>query len=326
MTIADHTFWQPIAGVDQAQRRSERLNRARDFFAERNVLEVDTPCLAQSAVSDPNIENVSASLSLAPGQSFYLQTSPEFYMKRLLAAGFPDIFSIGKVFRDAEVGRLHQPEFTMIEWYRLGFGLDKMINETIDLIQTLIRQSRIDAEADRMSYCEAFQRFAGIDPMTADVGELIEQLGADRDLQSSMGGSVDGWLDLMLATQVSNHFPTDRLTVIDHYPSSQAALARVCPDNPKVADRFEVFFGSLELANGYVELTDAAEQRRRCEMDQKIRSDRHARLRPIDEKFIAALDSGLPECAGVAVGFDRLLMVDAKFDNLSDTRHFPIEA
>jgi lysyl-tRNA synthetase class 2 len=325
MSNADNISWRPNAGIAEARQRALRLSQARDFFEQRNILEVDTPCIGEAAVSDVNIESISTTLALIPGRKFYLQTSPEFYMKRLLAAGFPDIFQICKVFRDAEIGRRHQPEFTMVEWYRLGFGLNEMVSETVDFIEALIPPSHLSATADQLSYCEAFTQFTGIDPLTAGIDELLLYLDADQDLKSSIGDSRDDALDLLLATRVSKHFANDRLTVVHHYPASQAALARISPDDDRVADRFEVFFGSLELANGYVELTDAIEQRQRCGADQEKRNNRGAIVRPIDDKFLASLDFGLPACAGVAVGFDRLLLVDLEASHLERTRHFPIE-
>lgn len=325
MTSAEEDSWKPVADVAVARQRALLLQRARDFFGRRNVLEIDTPILGEAAVSDPGVESITTKLALAPAKIFYLQTSPEFYMKRLLAAGFPDIFAIGKVFRDAELGRNHQPEFTMVEWYRLGFELERIIRETVDFIEALIGSSRIMKTADRFVYRDAFQRFADIDPMAASIDQLFERLDADQDLQTSLDDSVDACLDLMMATRIAPHFRTDRLTVVQHYPASQAALARICPNDAAVADRFEVFFGPLELANGYVELTDAAEQHRRCAADQDKRRIDGAPARPLDEKFIASLESGLPACAGVAVGFDRLLMIHAGSSNIRDVRHFPIE-
>ncbi|MCH7853059.1 MAG: EF-P lysine aminoacylase GenX [Proteobacteria bacterium] len=325
MTSAKDASWEPIAGVATARQRALLLQRARDFFAQRNVLEIDTPILGEAAVSDPGIESLATRLALAPTKTFYLQTSPEFHMKRLLAAGFPDIFEIGKVFRDAELGRNHQPEFTLIEWYRLGFGLESIIQESVDFIEALLDKSRISAAADRFSYRDAFQSFADIDPLATSMDQLLKGLDADADLRSSLGNSVDACLDLMMATRIAPQFRADRLTVIQHYPATQAALARICPDDEAVADRFEIFFASLELANGYVELTDATEQRRRCEADQDKRRDKNAPIRPLDEKFVASLECGLPACAGVAVGFDRLLMVHAGAKHIRDVRHFPIE-
>ena len=325
MKDTEDRSWRPVAGVAVARQRAHLLQKARDFLVQRNLLEVDTPSIGESAVSDPGIENIRTTLALGPKRKFYLQTSPEFYMKRLLAAGFPDIFEICKVFRDAEIGRNHQPEFTLVEWYRLGFGLDEIMSETVDFIESLLDPSHLATRGDKLSYQDAFKRFAGVDPMSTDIEELLGILDADQDLAAALGDSVDDALNLLLSTQVSPRFSTDRLTVIYHYPASQAALARVNPSNGSVADRFEVFYGSLELANGYVELTDANEQRRRCEADQENRKARGVEVRPIDEKFLASLDSGLPACAGVAVGFDRLAMINLNTERLDNTRLFPID-
>ncbi|NOX70822.1 MAG: EF-P lysine aminoacylase GenX [Gammaproteobacteria bacterium] len=325
MSLTEDVSWKPVAGVAAAQQRALLLQRARDFFAQRNVLEIDTPILGEAAVSDPGIESITTKLAVAPARDFYLQTSPEFYMKRLLAAGFPDIFEIGKVFRDAELGRVHQPEFTLVEWYRLDVELEAIIQEAVDFIGALVDSSISVGTVDRFSYRDAFRHFTDIDPMSTSMEQLLDHLDADRNLRTSMGGSVDACLDLIMATQVAPQFNKDRLTVVQHYPASQAALARLCPDNAAVADRFEVFFGSLELANGYVELTDVAEQRRRCTVDQNERRTNNAPVRPLDEKFMASLESGLPACAGVAVGFDRLLMIHADTNDIRDVRHFPIE-
>jgi lysyl-tRNA synthetase class 2 len=325
MTAAADDSWQPVADVSVARQRALLLQRARRFFADRDILEIDTPAIGEAAVSDPGIESIAVKLALAPARSFYLQTSPEFHMKRLLAAGFPDIFQIGRVFRDAEIGTNHQPEFSMVEWYRLEFGLEQMMQETIDLIEALLDPARITSTADRLSYCDAFKDIVGIDPLHTDIDELDRLLNIDTDLCNALGDSVDSRLDLLMATRIAPQFKPGRLTVIHHYPASQAALARHCPDDNTLADRFEVFYGSLELANGYVELTDVAEQARRLETDQDKRRRNNALIRPVDRKFIAALESGLPACAGVAVGFDRLMMVHGGSDNIRQVRHFPIE-
>jgi lysyl-tRNA synthetase class 2 len=282
------------------------LARARTFFSERNVLEVETPTLNRTTASDPQIQSYFIETS---GRSeLILQTSPESYMKRLLAAGYPDIFSICRVFRDGEAGQRHQPEFTMIEWYRHGFDLDSIIAETTSLIGAAV-ESPAQGEVQDIEYRDAFLEISGIDPFAASIGELAKASDADASLRSSIGDDRDAWLDLLLSTKVATRFPDDRLTVLRHYPASQAALARLCPRDPAVADRFEVFFGSLELANGFVELRDAAEQRRRIEADNAAREAAGMRPVPADEALLAALESGLPACAGVAAGLDRLLMV-----------------
>jgi len=324
MTCAGDDSWQPIADLAAAHQRASLLRQARTFFSDRDVLEIDTPVLGDATVSDPGIESIAASLASDPAQTFFLQTSPEYHMKRLLAAGFPDIYQISKVFRDAELGSNHQPEFTMVEWYRLGFELEAMIQETLDFVSVLVGPSRITAVADRISYADACKNLAGIDPSTAGVAELDQRLQIDADLSRSLGDSVDARLDLLMATRIAPQFNTHQLTVVYHYPASQAALARICPVDDTVADRFEIFYGPLELANGYVELTDAREQHRRLQADQATRRSNNAPIRPVDTKFLDALESGLPACAGVAVGFDRLLMVHTGSVDIRKTRHFPI--
>jgi lysyl-tRNA synthetase class 2 len=301
------------------------LKRARAFFEERNILEVDTPILSRFAVSDPHIESIEVTLQLDPDKSWFLQTSPEYCMKRLLSAGYPDIYEICKVFRDAEAGRYHQPEFTMVEWYRLDFGLNDIMQDTLEFITTLIDAKRLNKAPMLLSHAEAFAEFAGIDSSTADIETLAAAAAADDQLKQSLGDRRDDWLDLILAEKISRKFPTDRLTALCHYPASQAALSRICPDDASVADRFEVFAGDLELANGYVELVDAKEQSSRFEADQSARKLAGRPQRPIDRAFIAALASGLPACAGVSVGFDRVHMLNEGTGDIRQALSFAFE-
>ena len=244
-------------------------------------------------------------------------------MKRLLAAGFPDIGSICRVFRDGESGQRHQPEFTMLEWYRLGFGLDEIIADALNLIASVLERSDWSAAAERLSYRDACRAHAAIDPSEASIDEIADTLEADADLRRGLGDDRDAWLDLLVATRVAPCFDPERLTCIDHYPASQAALARLCPADPTVADRFEIFCGDLELANGYVELTDPAKQRRRFDVEQRKRENAGHPVAPLDEALLASLDAGLPRCAGVAVGFDRLVMLATATDDIRDVMHFP---
>lgn len=299
--------WQPVAGPAVAKHRAGMLRRARDFFAARSILEVDTSILSRFAVTDPHTESLSARSALEA--ELYLQTSPEYKMKRLLAAGFGDIFQICKVFRDGELGRNHLPEFTMVEWYRLDFTLQDIMRETIEFLAESLGRSDLAAGAAFLSYHEAFESAVQLNPSSATIADLCASAGADAALGNAIGDDRDAWLDLLLADKVAAKFPADRFTVLYHYPSSQAVLARRCPADASVADRFEVYFGSLELANGFVELTDAGEQISRFERDRSLRRDTGKTTHRIDREFIAALQAGLPPCAGVAVGFDRLLLV-----------------
>lgn len=317
--------WQPLSSVASALRRAAMLQRARAFFAERNILEVDTPILSRFAVSDPHIESIEVTLQLDPGKPWFLQTSPEYCMKRLLSAGYPDIYEICKVFRDAEAGRYHQPEFTMVEWYRLDFDLNDIMQDALEFITTLVDAKRFDKAPMLLSYAEAFSEFAGIDSSTADIETLAAAAAVDDQLKESLGDRRDDWLDLILAEKISRKFPTDRLTALCHYPASQAALSRICPDDASVADRFEVFAGDLELANGYVELVDVKEQSSRFEADQSARKQAGKPQRPIDSAFIAALASGLPACAGVSVGFDRVHMLNEGADDIRQALSFAFE-
>ena len=298
------------------------LERARDFFRERNILEVDTPALGRFAASDPNID----SLRVADpgGTTLYLQTSPESFMKRLLADGYPDIYGICHVFRGGEAGRRHQPEFTMVEWYRRRFGLDAMIDETVAFIAELLDRPRL-RNAERLDYADAFRRFVGIQPFTASIDELAEAASADSSLRDSLGADRDAWLDLLLSTRVAPAFAGDGLTVVRHFPVSQAALARICPSNDAVADRFEVFYGGMELANGFVELRDPDEQRRRMLVDAEKRRATARPAVPLDEPLLAALESGLPACAGVAAGFERILMLAMDAGDIRDITTFAFD-
>lgn len=300
------------------------LAQARRYFEERGVLEVDTPRLSEAPASDPHIE----SLSTEPGPGRprrYLQTSPEYFMKRLLCAGWPDIYEIGKVFRGGESGSRHQPEFTLVEWYRRGFGLAEMRQETASFIAALLEPRTLAAPPEYLDYGAAFVHNAGIDPQQADTGALSAAAGVDTRTASALGDDRDAWLDLLLTRRVAPAFARDRLTVLSHYPASQAALARLCPADPAVADRFEIFLGDLELANGFVELRDAGEQRRRFEADLEKRRRNGRPVGPLDRRFLAALESGLPECAGVAVGLDRLLMINEMTDDIRQVQTFPEE-
>jgi len=321
----DSQDWRPTAGPDIARLRATMLERARLFFQEQDVLEVDTPALSRAAVSDPHIESISASLALDRTRTYYLHTSPEFCMKRLLCAAYPDIYQVCKVFRDKEAGRTHQPEFTMVEWYRLGFDLERIIRDTINFIATVLHDETLPDCALHLNYQEAFLQYAGCDPLTADVTVLSNVAGADDNLRQSVGDDRDAWLDLLLDTKVVPRFAPDRLTVLRHYPISQAALARPCPTNDMLADRFEVFLGRYELANGYVELIDPDEQRRRIANDQRVRESRGQECRPVDNAFVAAMQAGLPACAGVAAGFDRLLMIHASTDDIRNVQTFAFE-
>lgn len=319
--------WRPSSGADAARRRAQLLRRLRTYFETTEALQVDTPALSRYAVSDPLVETIEACSNLT-GSPLYLHTSPEFCMKRLLAAGYPDIFSVCRVFRDGESGRMHQPEFTMVEWYRLGVGLNEIVTDTVAAIAAGLNQPELANSVTRLDYRDAFMQAVGIDPFSASCADLADAANADSDLRATMpcnGEPRDDWLDLILATQITASFSPDKMTVLQHYPASQAALAQICPSDPTVADRFEVFIGNVEIANGYVELTDAVEQAQRIAMDQEIRKCRDRPIRSTDELLLCALESGLPACAGVAMGVERLQMIHDGTDNISNVVTFTFE-
>ncbi len=283
------TDWRPCSGPEAAASRAALLRRIREYFASRKVLEVDTPSLGTAAVSDVQIESLEVGRSQVSSVPLFLHTSPEFPMKRLLAAGYPDIYSICRVYRDGEAGRRHQPEFTMVEWYRHDMGLGQIVDDTTALIAAALADTAPTGAPATFSYRDLFLDATGLDPLDADTGALAAL--ADQELRDTIGDERDDWLDWLFATRVAPGLAKDRLTVVRHYPASQAALARLSPDDARVADRFEVFFGDVELANGYVELTDAAEQRQRIEADNSERERRGRAVRPIDEALLAALEA-----------------------------------
>ncbi|MDD3517301.1 MAG: EF-P lysine aminoacylase EpmA [Chromatiales bacterium] len=293
--------WRPGAERALLERRARMLIGIRAFFSERGVLEVETPILSAAGATDPQL----ASFRLdTPDGPRWLHTSPEFPMKRLLAAGSGDIYQLCRVFRAGEAGVRHNPEFTLLEWYRQGFSVRQLMDELEALVQRLAAE-RLDGPTEHVSYRDAFLRHAGFDPLDADVTDCRAhatrlQLGFDGELDR------DGWLDLILSLAVAPRFPPDRLTFLYDYPASQAALARIRPDDPRVAVRFELFWGELELANGFHELADAAEQRHRFEVDNARRRSEGLSEVAIDERLLAALAHGLPDCSGVALGVDRL--------------------
>jgi lysyl-tRNA synthetase class 2 len=297
--------------------RAAMLARARQYFADQDVLAVDTPALGPSAPTDPHI----ASMSVRPDDS-YLHTSPEFHMKRLLADGYPDIYTICRVFRDGERGRYHLPEFTMVEWYRHAMSLDAIIADTMRLIAEVLERPELATSATTRDYSSCFADIVAINPLDASIAELADAANADSQLRTSLGDDRDAWLDLIMATRIAPRFSTNSLSVVKHYPASQAALARICPANASVADRFEVYYGALELANGYVELGNAEELARRMDKDLAVRRNLGLPVVPRDEQLLAALKAGLPECAGVAMGFERLHMVAADADDIRNLVSF----
>jgi lysyl-tRNA synthetase class 2 len=312
--------WRPTATRETLLRRAAMLAGVRAFFAARRVLEVETPIVSPAAVSDPQLESLATRIAGLPGE-FYLQTSPEYSMKRLLAAGSGDIYQICKVFRDEERGRWHNPEFTMIEWYRVGYDDAALMDEVEALVGALLKPQRTLPPAERLNYSTALERHAGVDASrSSDAGlsAAVQRHGIVCDARLDR----DAKLDLLMGLVVGPRLGRDRPCFICDYPASQAALARVKPGPPAVAARFELYLDGVELANGFHELRDAAEQRARFSRDLNIRRERGQVQRPVDEKLLAALEHGMPDCAGVALGFDRLVALALGADALGQAMAF----
>ena len=296
------------------------LQRARAFFQERSVMEVDCPALSHAAPIDLHIDVMKVSLNKT--QTGYLHTSPEYGMKRLLSTGIGDIYQISHVFRDGEIGPLHNPEFTMAEWYRIGFSFEEMIQETLEFLSLFLG----NLEVQIMSYRQTLQHFLQIDYTTASTTDLLLEAKAHN---LNLPEAAETWdkdtlLQLLVSFLIEPKLGTDQLFVLKYFPASQAALSKTLntPSGEPVACRFEVYYRGIELANGYHELTDATEQKRRLEASYQARLHAGKDALKIDEKFLKALQRGLPDCCGVAVGFDRLLMLKHKLDTLKDVLPF----
>jgi elongation factor P--(R)-beta-lysine ligase len=319
--------WQPGASLATLETRAAMLGRARAFFAQRSVLEVETPILSAAAVSDPQLRSLHTQVA-GIAEPRYLQTSPEYAMKRLLAAGSGDIYQVCKVFRDEEQGRWHNPEFTMIEWYRLGFDDAALMDEVEALLKRMLGGLRDLPSAERLSYSAALQRHAGVDAFNAG-DDALAAAAVRHGIQCDSTLDRDAKLDLLMGLVVGPRLGVERPCFICDYPVSQAALARLKPGNlaaaQAVAARFELYLDGVELANGFHELANASEQRARFTADLKIRAARGQVQPPLDENLLAALQHGLPDCAGVALGLDRLVAVALGAKRLSEAMSFTIE-
>ncbi len=317
----------PTASWTNLRLRAELLGRLREFFSAHSFLEVETPVLSADVTVDRHLDPIGVVLADDPrqpevGRRMWLQTSPEFGMKRLLAAGAKAIYQIARAFRNAEIGPLHNPEFTMVEWYRTGDGMPEGMTLLSALSDALLGRG----PAERLSYAAAFDDHVGIDPHGATVDEL--RVAARRlavAAPGSLGDDRDGWLDLLLTERVQPQLGQARPTILFDFPASQAALARIRDGSPPVAERFELYVDGIELANGYHELLDAGVLRRRIgEANQRRAADGKPRL-PEESRLLAAMAAGLPPCTGVALGWDRLVMIAAGAKSLAEVMAFPIE-
>ncbi len=317
----NQTAWKPGAGLHQLQQRAALLAQLRIFFAQRHILEVETPQLMSACAPEPSIEPFITHYQGSTQQTLYLQSSPELAMKRLLSAGSGAIYQISRAFRDGESGRLHNPEFTLLEWYRPGFNHHQLMHE----VEALLRLTLGHTSAEYLSYIEAFERYAKLHPLQASLSELHQRVCTWMSENSAHNLTRDACLQLIMNQQIEPHLGQTQATFIYDYPASQAALARRHTDNPALAARFEVYVQGVELANGFHELTDAHEQRQRFndELNQRQQQNRHQP--PLDERFLAALQAGMPDCAGVALGIDRLLLLQTQAQSLDEILAFSIQ-
>lgn len=305
--------WQPSASIDKLKQRARLLEDIRQFFKERNIFEVETPLLSQATVTDPHIHSITATVNQ---QHCYLQTSPEYAMKRLLAAGSGSIYQICKAFRQDEHGRLHNIEFTLLEWYHLGFDHHALMNEVDELLQRILKTPT----AERLTYENVFIDIVKINPHSASLSELkacAEHLGFQGELDRN------GCLDILMTHCIEPVLSKkERPIFIYDYPPAQAALARIRPGQPALASRFEVYYRGIELGNGFHELQAAPEQYTRFCEDLHYREMHQLPKVPLDEHLLAALNNGLPDCAGIAMGIDRLIMLALGCEHIAEVLSF----
>ncbi|OSN03361.1 poxB regulator PoxA [Lonsdalea iberica] len=323
--MSETASWQPSAPIANLLKRAEIMNEIRRFFSDRGVLEVETPAMSQATVTDVHLvpfDTQYVGPGAADGLKLYLMTSPEYHMKRLLAAGSGPIYQLGRSFRNEESGRYHNPEFTMLEWYRPHYDMYRLMNEVDDLLQQVLECE----SAEMLTYQQAFQRHLDVDPLSADKAQL-------REVAETLGvGDVahqeedrDTLLQLLFAVGVEVNIGRDKPAFVYHFPATQASLAEISTEDHRVAERFEVYFKGIELANGFRELTDSAEQRQRFEQDNRKRAARGLPVQPIDENLLDALTAGIPDCAGVALGVDRLIMLALKAESINEVMAFTVD-
>ena len=319
----EQTQWQPSASIKNLLTRAKLIEEIRRFFTDRGLLEVETPVLSEFGVTDVHLATFSTEFISPFGEqskTLWLSTSPEYHMKRLLAAGSGPIFQIGKVFRNEEAGNRHNPEFTMLEWYRPHFDMYRLINEVDDLLQQILECP----PAESMSYQFAFQQYVGLDPLSADLAELVEK-AKKHQLMGAENENRDTLLQFLFSAVVEPQIGQEAPVVVYHFPASQAALAQISSEDLRVAERFEFYYKGLELANGFHELSDAREQLRRFQQDNLQREKMGLPVRAIDTRLLSALQAGIPNCSGVALGVDRLLMIAMGAEHIKEVISFAID-
>ncbi len=320
--------WKPCCDLELLRLRAKMLAVVRSFFAERDVLEVETPLLCQATGTDPQLDFFSSLYHSPPfDKTRYLQTSPEFAMKRLLAAGSGSIYQVCKAFRNGEAGRLHNPEFTILEWYRVGFDLQQLMDEVAVLIKKLCTGVLADEAVYCVEYAVVFKQITGLDALNFcfdAYSAYAQQQGID-DAITLCSDDHALWLDFIFSYRVQPALEQYSIALVYGFPAIQASLARINPVNPLVADRFEVFVQGIEIGNGFFELADAKEQSLRFDIENQKRRQKGLPQVAKDERFLAALQAGLPQCCGVAVGLDRLLMIMAGKDSLDQVLAFSFD-
>jgi elongation factor P--(R)-beta-lysine ligase len=319
--------WQPTCSIEMLRLRAQVFNDIRQFFSARAVLEVETPLLSYSSITDPQLDFFTTDFCSPPLQhTLFLQTSPEFAMKRLLAAGSGSIYQICKAFRNGEAGRFHNPEFTLLEWYRVGFKLPQLMDEIAELLGVLFNGHRALNPTQRFSYQEIFQLYTGLNPLEFSYQDYFAYA---RDNHMPEAVSICGydhalWLDFIFSHNVQPQLGKNAVCMVYGYPACQSSLACINEYNSQITDRVEVFINGIELGNGYYELTDPKEQCRRFDEEIAIRQIRKRPASVKGKQLIAALEAGLPECSGMAIGLDRLLMLLANSASIDDVLNFPI--
>ena len=310
--------WRPSADIEVIKLRAKLYADIRQFMQARNILEVDTPILSRYGISDTFIEQVRANSFLTDLPTLYLHTSPEYCMKRLIAAGIGDCFQISHVFRDGEQGKQHTLEFMMLEWYRLGFDYLQLMEE----VSTLVEHIGV-SKPEKITYQAIFELVLDVDPLTVETNilkELAQQCGWIKATDER-----HELLDYLFTHKVIDHIKNKHSLIVYDYPSCMASLSRINENNPNVCERFELFINGIEIANGFTELNDANEQRQRFldEFEQRQQQGKHSA--PIDQLLLDALESGLPDCAGVALGIDRLLMVMLNKMHINEVNHITLD-
>ena len=320
-------LWKPACEIKQLRLRAQMLSTIRGFFDRKAVLEVETPLLCQATGTDPQLDFFSTEYhSLPRNKPMYLQTSPEFAMKRLLAAGSGSIFQICKAFRNGESGRFHNPEFSILEWYRVDFNLEQLIDEVIDLLTELLAGYCVIESVQKVSYVDIFKQVTGLNAFNFCQQSYTSYASKNSifDAIKICGSDHSMWLDFIFSHQVQPQLKKYTICIVDGYPAIQSSLARINSHNPDIADRFEVFIKGIEIGNGFFELSDAKEQESRFNQENKIRHTKGLELVEKDQLFLQALKAGLPDCSGIALGLDRVLMIMTNTQDIEDVISFPL--